>query len=149
MAEGEFQAADRLSQSAGVISREPDALTLRSLQTLACGRLLTGASEDGGYVRPPVDRRWAGMPAVTIAQALERDRLEHRARRMELVIGALRDRARHHQAHSGGAPPPLLEAIVGFERELNALRHRLEEIADGTNASAAEYTHNATAGAAR
>jgi regulator of protease activity HflC (stomatin/prohibitin superfamily) len=34
-AEGEFQAAERLSQAAGVISREQGALTLRTLQTLA------------------------------------------------------------------------------------------------------------------
>jgi len=34
-AEGEFQAAERLSQAAGVISREHGALTLRTLQTLA------------------------------------------------------------------------------------------------------------------
>jgi regulator of protease activity HflC (stomatin/prohibitin superfamily) len=34
-AEGEFQAAERLSQAAGVIGREPGALTLRTLQTLA------------------------------------------------------------------------------------------------------------------
>jgi len=34
-AEGEYQAADRLSQAAGVISREHGALTLRTLQTLA------------------------------------------------------------------------------------------------------------------
>lgn len=34
-AEGEYQAADRLSQAAGVISRERGALTLRTLQTLA------------------------------------------------------------------------------------------------------------------
>jgi regulator of protease activity HflC (stomatin/prohibitin superfamily) len=33
--EGEFQAAERLSQAAGVISREHGALTLRTLQTLA------------------------------------------------------------------------------------------------------------------
>jgi regulator of protease activity HflC (stomatin/prohibitin superfamily) len=34
-AEGEFQAAERLSQAAGVIGREPGALQLRTLQTLA------------------------------------------------------------------------------------------------------------------
>jgi len=34
-AEGEYQAAERLSQAAGVISREHGALTLRTLQTLA------------------------------------------------------------------------------------------------------------------
>jgi len=34
-AEGEYQAAERLSQAAGVIAREPGALTLRTLQTLA------------------------------------------------------------------------------------------------------------------
>lgn len=34
-AEGEFQAAERLSEAAGVISRESGALTLRTLQTLA------------------------------------------------------------------------------------------------------------------
>ncbi len=34
-AEGEYQAAERLSQAAGVIAREPGTLTLRTLQTLA------------------------------------------------------------------------------------------------------------------
>jgi len=34
-AEGEFQAAERLSQAAGVINRENGAMTLRTLQTLA------------------------------------------------------------------------------------------------------------------
>jgi regulator of protease activity HflC (stomatin/prohibitin superfamily) len=34
-AEGEYQAAERLSQAAGVIATEPGALTLRTLQTLA------------------------------------------------------------------------------------------------------------------
>ena len=34
-AEGEFQAAERLSQAAGVIAREPSAMTLRTLQPLA------------------------------------------------------------------------------------------------------------------
>jgi regulator of protease activity HflC (stomatin/prohibitin superfamily) len=34
-AEGEFQAAERLSQAAGVIGSERGALTLRTLQTLA------------------------------------------------------------------------------------------------------------------
>jgi regulator of protease activity HflC (stomatin/prohibitin superfamily) len=34
-AEGEFQAAERLSEAAGVIAREPGTLTLRTLQTLA------------------------------------------------------------------------------------------------------------------
>jgi regulator of protease activity HflC (stomatin/prohibitin superfamily) len=33
-AEGEYQAAERLTQAAGVIGREPDAITLRTLQTL-------------------------------------------------------------------------------------------------------------------
>jgi regulator of protease activity HflC (stomatin/prohibitin superfamily) len=34
-AEGDYQAAERLSQAAGVIAREPGTLTLRTLQTLA------------------------------------------------------------------------------------------------------------------
>ena len=34
-AEGEYQAAERLSQAAGVIAQEPGTLTLRTLQTLA------------------------------------------------------------------------------------------------------------------
>jgi len=34
-AEGEFQAAERLAEAAGVIAREPGTLTLRTLQTLA------------------------------------------------------------------------------------------------------------------
>lgn len=68
------------------------------------------------------------MAAATIAAELERDRLEHRVRRMELVIAALRDRVLHRRAVTGAIPLPLRQAIAGFELELNALRHRLAQI---------------------
>jgi regulator of protease activity HflC (stomatin/prohibitin superfamily) len=71
-AEGEFQAAARLSQAAGVIAREPGALTLRTLQTLA----EVATEHNSTLVLPiPIDvletaRRHAGAdPALATAAA--------------------------------------------------------------------------------
>ena len=51
-AEGEFQAADKLSQAAGVFRREPGTLQLRYLQTL----LALGAEQNSTIVFPlPID----------------------------------------------------------------------------------------------
>lgn len=70
----------------------------------------------------------ASMSAATIALQLERDRLEHRVRRIELVTSALRDRAVYRHAVMGTTPLPLRAAIEDFEIELAAMRRRLNEL---------------------
>jgi hypothetical protein len=68
------------------------------------------------------------MPAETIADQLERDRLAHRARRIELVTSALHNRAVYCHKVRGTTPVPLQQAIDSFEREVIALRRRLTEL---------------------
>ncbi len=68
------------------------------------------------------------MQDIPIAVALERDRLEHRLRRMERVLSALRDRAVFRDAEIGTQPPALRHAIAGFEDELAAVRQRLDQL---------------------
>lgn len=55
---------------------------------------------------------------------LETDRLAVRARRIERVIAALRDRERVREAYDGGAPRPLRQAIADFDRELAMISAR-------------------------
>jgi len=50
----------------------------------------------------------------------DRDRLEHRARRIELAIAALRDRAVYRHAVTGTTPPPL-DRATGRHRRLRAV----------------------------
>lgn len=61
----------------------------------------------------------------TVGSYLERDRLAHRAARLELVVAALRARARDHAEMAGAAPAPLTHALSDFHRELAAVRARL------------------------
>lgn len=66
-------------------------------------------------------------PPMSIATHVERQRLEHRAGRLEHVISALEDRAVYRQA-SGTAPPqPLRRAIADFRIELARVHRRLAE----------------------
>ena len=58
---------------------------------------------------------------------LEARRLEQRARRLEFVIGALRDRAGTYERR-GSVPRPLDEAITGYSAELRSDRRRLKEM---------------------
>lgn len=69
------------------------------------------------------------MPADTIAAQLERDRLEHRLRRIEIVVSALRERAVYRHSAIGTPPLPLLHAIDDFEGEMTNLRLRLRQLA--------------------
>jgi hypothetical protein len=57
---------------------------------------------------------------------LERRRLEHRARRLHLVVAALRARAGAASA-SGSVPPALHRALSDFSAELASVRRRLGE----------------------
>jgi hypothetical protein len=72
-----------------------------------------------------------GMSEDTIAVQLERDRLEHRLRRIELVTASLRGRAVYRHRLLGTTPAPLLDAIATFELELDDLRSRLCRIRGG------------------
>lgn len=69
---------------------------------------------------------------MTLARAqlgtqLLRQRLEHRAARLEHVLLALRERVDARQA-DGMVPPPLLAAIEGFEDELQRVRQQLHDL---------------------
>ncbi len=68
------------------------------------------------------------MCSDTISIRLERDRLEHRMRRIERVTSALRDRAVYRHAVMGTTPPPLRRAIADFELELIGMRRRLDDL---------------------
>lgn len=62
----------------------------------------------------------------TIGVELERVRLEHRARRVEFAIEALRGIA---DARAPQPPPPALtQAIEDFRQELARLRRRIAEL---------------------
>lgn len=68
------------------------------------------------------------MPTIIMRDRLEYQRLEHRARRMEMVLSALEDRAIHR--HDGDAPAPLRHAIRDFRLELVSLRRRMRALRD-------------------
>ena len=60
-----------------------------------------------------------------LGATLERDRLLHRKRRLELVVRELRARADATRARSGRVPAPLGSALAEFQSELHAVRGRL------------------------
>jgi hypothetical protein len=62
----------------------------------------------------------------TIGATLERHRLEHRVRRIELVLHALKRKADAHAAH-GEVPAALHRAISAFSQELTDVNDRLTE----------------------
>ncbi len=66
----------------------------------------------------------------TLAAVLETQRLEHRSRRMDLVVEALRDRVGAYQRR-GAVPAPLLDAVAEFSRRLHDDRARLAELRRG------------------
>jgi hypothetical protein len=63
----------------------------------------------------------------TIGAALERRRLEHRARRVQRVLAALDERVAERRG-SGPVPGALREAIRDFERELRSVHRRLDAL---------------------
>ena len=64
------------------------------------------------------------MPG-TIARELEQERLHDRARQIERVMSALRDRAVYRHTDTGTTPPALRRAISDFGVELDSIRRRL------------------------
>jgi hypothetical protein len=64
----------------------------------------------------------------SLGSRLERDRLLHRAQRIERVIDALRDRAVYRHEITGSTPPPLRSAMADFNHELVRLKRRLTQL---------------------
>lgn len=62
---------------------------------------------------------------ATIAREFEQERLHHRARQIERVMSALRDRAVYRHTVTGTTPPALKRAISDFGGELDSIRRRL------------------------
>lgn len=64
----------------------------------------------------------------TIGAELERDRLERRARRVTLVIAALRQQARE----AGASPRHLRHVLADFEAQIEAIDARLRDLTSST-----------------
>jgi hypothetical protein len=78
----------------------------------------------GAPVPPPGDTARTGV-RIPLKTDLERDRRRRRAARIEAVLRELHARARAREADDGPVPPPLLQAISGFEQELAETRRGL------------------------
>jgi hypothetical protein len=66
---------------------------------------------------------------ASLGAALERQRLEHRARRLLRVIAALDERRLYRERSDGATPAALREAIAGFQSELGEVERRLALLA--------------------
>jgi hypothetical protein len=64
----------------------------------------------------------------TLGEALERDRLERRVRRVTVAVAVLRERVSRHRPEPGTPPRHLLHAIADFEAQLEALSARLRDL---------------------
>jgi hypothetical protein len=69
---------------------------------------------------------------LIVGQDLERHRLEHRARRLRLIIDALRERA--SASADGSISPGLHRALADFSTELAHVRARLGDRRAGRRA---------------
>lgn len=65
------------------------------------------------------------IPPDAIGDELARQRLEMRARRLERVVAALRERERI-RTREGRAPSPLRSAMGAFARELSEVHRQLD-----------------------
>jgi hypothetical protein len=61
----------------------------------------------------------------TLAATLERDRLRHRAERLQRALDRLHERVTDHRVHGQPVPKPLRQAIVSFEDQLTQDRRAL------------------------
>jgi hypothetical protein len=64
----------------------------------------------------------------TLGEALERDRLERRVRRVTVAVAVLRERLREHRLQLAAPPRHLLRAIADFEAQSEALSARLRDL---------------------
>ena len=65
----------------------------------------------------------------TLGEALERDRLERRARRVTAAVAVLRERVSRHRPEPDTPPRHLLLTIADFEAQIEALSARLRDLA--------------------
>jgi hypothetical protein len=72
-------------------------------------------------------------PSQPIGYDLERIRLEHRARRLELAIAAL-NRLQDQRTAGGTRTPPMSRATATFALELSTVRRRLVDLGHGRRA---------------
>jgi hypothetical protein len=70
----------------------------------------------------------ASLTAMTLADALEHDRLRVRLRRTQSVLDALGQRELR-RSEDGASPEALRLAIVGFRAEVASIRARLDQLA--------------------
>lgn len=64
----------------------------------------------------------------TLGAALERDRLEHRVRRMTVAVGSLRQHASEHRRELS-TPRHVRQSIADFEAQIEAMTARLRDLA--------------------
>jgi hypothetical protein len=67
-------------------------------------------------------------PTRTIGAQLERDRLERRARRVTLVIAALREQASERSHPADSVPVHLRHVIADFETQVEAINARVLDL---------------------
>jgi hypothetical protein len=65
----------------------------------------------------------------TLGEELERDRLEHRVRRVTVAVAVLRERVSAYRPELGTPPRHLRRAITNFEAQIEALNARLRDLA--------------------
>jgi hypothetical protein len=89
------------------------------------------------YTRANATENLLAMPGVpapvsqgqhTLGAMLERERLEHRVRRLAIATAALRQRASAHRRDLGEPPRHIRQAIADFEAQLAALNDRLRTV---------------------
>jgi hypothetical protein len=64
----------------------------------------------------------------TLGEALERDRLERRVRRVTVAVAVLRGLVTGYRPERGTPPRHLLRAIADFEAQIEALSARLRDL---------------------
>jgi hypothetical protein len=78
------------------------------------------------------------MRVQSVRHELEQARLEHRARRLRLVVSALRERSAAAAQH-GSVPPALQRALSDFSNELSDVRARLRR---GRGGEGGDHRHS-------
>jgi hypothetical protein len=76
----------------------------------------------------------------TLGEALERDRLERRVRRVTVAVAVLRERASAYRPELGTPPRHLRRAIADFEAQIGALNVRLRDLSRDPGSAQAQET---------
>jgi hypothetical protein len=76
----------------------------------------------------------------TLGEALERDRLERRVRRVTVAVAVLRERMTGHRPELDTPPRHLLQAIADFEAQIEAMSTRLRDLGRAPVSTQAQET---------